>query len=126
MDLVKMKEVGDCGPACLAMVLGKTLEEVVVDFPLRGEQGLTDDDLMRYLAAHGIPALSSMEWPSRVPAILTVPSLNHPGLLHYIFWDGKQILDPSNGEKRYPDDTPQMVINAGCAAPWATAILLWL
>jgi len=126
MHLVKMENPGDCGPACLAMVLDKTLDQVAVDFPDR-HVGVTADQMIAYLAAHGVPAMSSLTWPSsQIPAILTVPSLNHPGLLHYVVWDGKQLLDPSNEARRYPDDLPSFGFPPAVGAFWATVLLLWL
>ena len=127
MNLVKMKRVGDCGAACLAMVLGRTLAEVIGTFPERLKKGIGEREMVDYLSANGVPALSSMEWPSlTVPAILTVPSMNHPGLLHYVVWDGEKVLDPSHEEKRYPDDMPKEILDNEWVPPWATVILLWM
>lgn len=126
MNLVIMKEVGDCGPACLAMVLGKTLEDVTKDFPDRYHRGVSEEEMVGYLADHKVPSLASLVWPHRsVPAILTVPSLNHLGLLHFVVWDGTQILDPSEGPKVYPEDTPLQYKTASIPVPWVSTILLW-
>ena len=127
MKLVQMEMPGDCGPACLAMVLGVSLGDVTPDFPDRRRRGVIDQEMVDYLGSRGVVAIRSMDWPDdRMPAILTVPSLNFPGLLHYTVWDGARLLDPSRGPKRYPDGLdPTGVRPPTCGAFWATAILLW-
>lgn len=88
--------------------------------------GTLPEDLVSVLCDNGVPAVASAEWPSlEVPAILTVPSLNHLGLLHYILWDGTQFLDPSNEELRYPEHSP-LHNNVQLQPQWSTAILMWL
>ena len=75
-----------------------------------------------YLKYYEVPdARESFEWDEKQPAILTVPSLNHLGFLHYIIWDGEQYLDPSNGAKRYPADGP--ALHGKLRVFWAHAIL---
>jgi len=124
MRLVKQKKVGQCGPACLAMVTGMTLEEVMEEV---GDvsYGLNDAQMVDFLMKHNIPAISSTIWPSAaIPAILTVPSLNHIGLLHYVVWDGERFLDPTMGQKEYPGDA-HVLENGREIIAWATAILIW-
>lgn len=124
MDLVKQEQVGDCGPACVAMVLGCTLAEAREQLPKHPTGWTTPSDIIECLAQHGVPAIESLVWPNySVSAILTVPSLNHPGLLHFILWDGEQYLDPTNESKRYPDDVPT-VRDQQLPPQWATVILL--
>lgn len=128
MRLVTQRVLGECGPACVAMVAGVSIDDVMRQVPSL-EFGMNDTEMVNLLAHFGIPALPSIERPSiLIPAILTVPSLNHTGLLHYIVWTGKEgpdILDPTNESKRYPDDMP-MAYKAQNVLPWSSAILLWL
>lgn len=127
MELVKQEKCGDCGPACVAMVLGCSLNEAKEYLRHEDGQGVTSGQIIGCLAGRGVPAIESLEWPTtKIPAILTVPSLNNPGLLHYIVYDGRQILDPSNEAKHYPDDMPGLGDYDGALQlPWTTAILLW-
>ena len=86
---------------------------------------LMDREMVRILKDQGLAdAKASLDWPSfETSAILTVPSLNYSGLLHYIVWDAEaqQYLDPANEPLRYPDDGP--VIAEERTVCWATAIL---
>jgi len=127
MRLVKQQAYGECGLAAAATVLGVDLETVREGFPDACRDGVSEEALAAYLTVHGVPALPSLVWPSlRIPAILTVPSLNHPGVLHFVVWDGERILDPTHEALRYPDDRPDHGRAPGSVAPWASAILLWL
>ena len=135
MKLVTQTAKGECGPACLAMVLEETLTDVMLDFPDCARDGVSDAEMVEYLAKHGVAALSSVTWPcrrcvsqgdsyARVPGIATVPSLNHPGLLHFIVWDGETWLDPSPGPRCYPEDAP--TIRGERTVSWSSVLLLWL
>ena len=133
MRLVQQVKKGECGLACIAMVLGISLEEAdkIAQRVLGtaggcwGEYGLMDREMVRILKDQGLAdAKASLDWPSfETSAILTVPSLNYSGLLHYIVWDAEaqQYLDPANEPLRYPDDGP--VIAEERTVCWATAIL---
>lgn len=126
MTLVPQSTFGECGAACLAMVTGQKLLEVVEELEEGGCRaridGITPDQLLVYLHRHGFPlAREVMAWDSSQPAILTVPSLNHLGFLHFLVWDGENYLDPSNGALRYPDDGP--VLHGKLRVFWATAIV---
>jgi len=126
MKLVKQEEFGQCGAACLAMVLGDPLEDVIAEIEDRtwislSVGGMTDCEIVEHLHKHLVNARIILDWDGQKPAILTVPSLNHRGLLHYIVWDGERYLDPAMGELRYPEDAP--VINGKKTVCWATAIV---
>ena len=124
-ELVMQEKVGDCGPACVAMVLGCSLSRARGILP-RDKNGATySSDIVECLCQNGVPAIESIVWPRcSVPAILTVPSLNHVGLLHFILWDGERYLDTSHEAKRYPHDGP--VVSGELQEPqWSTAILVW-
>lgn len=124
MMLVHMDKMGQCGAACLAMVLGKTLDEVLSEVG-DTSSGLDSHRLIAVLSSHGFAALEITQLPrTDIPVILTVPSLNHRGLLHFIVWDGKEYLDPSRGPLRYPDDG---YVKDGDVMPpqWASAIVFW-
>jgi hypothetical protein len=125
MRLVKQEEFGQCGAACLAMVLGMEFSDVVEELkcvhgPL--EMGLSDDEMIDFLRSHGIACPRAvMDWNGSDPAILTVPSLNSRGFLHYIAWDGERFHDPSEGPLLYPQDAPR--VGGEAMVFWATAIV---
>lgn len=127
MEIVRQKKFGQCGAACLAMVLGEPLSDVVsslekkLNAPLH-EVGVADGEMVEHLRDRGFNhAQVTLEWDGSEPAILTVPSLNHRGILHYIVWDGSEYLDPSNGLLTYPEHAP--VIAGRQQVCWATAIV---
>jgi hypothetical protein len=130
VNLVKMREVGECGPACLATVTGDDLDEIIA-WAKSIERSyayltsaLNDDDMVNYLHTHGYPDAHQVTSVPDPPAILIVPSLNIPGLLHYVVWSDEQvILDPSQGPKLWPDDAP-VVNGERVGIQWATAIVL--
>lgn len=130
MKLVQQRRKGECGPACLAMVLGIELDQAVVEVEKQTGRpcttyGCSDSDMTTVLQAHGLRhARRSLDWfmqgEKPEPAILTVPSLNHAGLLHFVVWDGERYLDPSNEAKRYPEDGPE--IAGERTVSWASLI----
>jgi hypothetical protein len=130
VNLVKMREIGECGPACLATVTGDDLDEIIA-WAKSIERSyayltsaLNDDDMVNYLRMHGYPDAHQVTSVPDPPAILIVPSLNIPGLLHYVVWDNERvILDPSPGPKLWPDDAP-VVNGERVGIQWATAIVL--
>lgn len=117
-----------CGAACCAMAVGKTLEQVLTEAPLSrwpdGQSFMELGDIVRYLARHDvlcglIPSLftngkklaeqkGKLHGPEKLipvvygyrghPAFITVPSVTRQGTLHYVFWDGVHIRDPSASE----------------------------
>lgn len=60
--------------------------------------------------------------PGGRPAILTVPSLNHIGLLHFIVWSGDEYL-PSTGPLMYPGDSP--TVAGRKLAPQVASAIVW-
>jgi hypothetical protein len=128
MELVHQRRKGECGLACLAMVAGCTIEESAELFKDLfpeidpGEVGVTDEEMVVVMRRLAMPNVRrSVDRPDWRSAILTVPSLNHLGLLHYVVWDGERYLDPSPGPLRYPDDGP--VIGGQKTVCWACAII---
>jgi hypothetical protein len=114
------------------MVLDFTLDQVLADYKAAYPQsdperyGVNDDEIVSLLRRHHLRyARSGTVWldppGGKEPAILTVPSLNYAGLLHYVVWDGKQYLDPApEGKLRYPDDGPTIADEK--AVCWASCI----
>lgn len=125
MRHVKMKNAGECGPACFAMVSGVSLETALSKIPV----GCTDLDLVDALRKSGLCAYRTMEWPAAdctgVVAILTVPSLNFPGILHSVVWDGNQILDPSPGPRTYPFEVRNPANQTSLPIQWASLVVVF-
>lgn len=112
--LVKQRSKFDCALACLAMVSGKQYEELFdPEFCARIEQKTTcsGDDLAEAYRRAGfvkdknmrviyigygasVPVIRQMLWGRR--AMIQVPSLNYEGSEHFIYWNGREIFDPSN------------------------------
>lgn len=129
MKLVKQRAFGECGAAAIAMVLNCDIADVVVEIN-RGlarnglslqTDGIAETEMVEYLRMKGRDARAVLQRPDSRPAILTVPSLNHRGLLHFIVWDGERYLDPATGPLLYPDDAP--IIRDKKTVCWASAII---
>ena len=111
--LVQQRTQYDCALACLAMVSGKPYDELWdAEFCERIEKATTctDEDLVEAYRRAGFERDKNMRsvyvgqnvnpiivraliWGRR--AMIQVPSLNHEGSEHFVFWDGRRILDPS-------------------------------
>ena len=128
MRLIKQENFGECGLACLAMVLGQSLDEVRSNARAAGrtveKYGLDSADMIHYLKHFGLTEAREVLERDEQPAILTVPSLNHLGFLHFVVWDGERYLDPSSGPLTYPDNGPEHPDGeSGPQAFWASAII---
>lgn len=112
--LVKQRTNYDCALAVLAMATGKPYEELFdPEFCERVEEAKTcsGDNLDEAYRRAGFVKGETM-WvfhPGVNPnyqlirnllrgrrAMIQVPSLNYEGAEHFIYWDGRQIHDPSN------------------------------
>lgn len=122
--VVKQKNSSDCVICCMAMLSGRTYEEILnlaVDYKIRLEQGcikgVYSKEENEVLAVFGWRCGSMrrkwkvekdgqnfLETIKGIRAILTVPSLNIEGAYHAIYWDGAEIHDPHN-EKTYSKET---------------------
>jgi len=128
MRLVTQRKFGGCGLACVAMVTGASLdavEQAALDLGIVYAQcGIADHELINLLEIFRKRGVTKLLYRTTwEPCILMVPSLNIPGLLHYIVWDGKQYLDPSPGPLRYPDNAP--VIEKVRVPPQAGYVIVW-
>ena len=109
MKTIKQFYQNDCGIACLAMYLRKSYEKVEqlvkdelnITNPIPG-MSMIDLALIMNKNNHNPVLVRTMV--NKVPAILTVPSLGRKKHFHYIYWDGKNIHDPSNFECYSNDD----------------------
>lgn len=104
MKLVQQKDDYSCGVACIAMVTGKPYDEVRA---LVSEHsiGLHPRDVDFLLGQLGVE-YSRLMYPELckcVPHIITVPSLNIVGGLHYVVADVSEgvlcVLDPQRGRE---------------------------
>lgn len=120
--LVPQRSPCDCGVACLAMLTGRDYDDVVavVGDAFDPERGLEseqtalnrlgfsctfqDGEPVGDYIVHSKPfCISSsylrfMLWGRR--ALVTVPSLNYNGGAHMVYFDGRDVFDPST-LKRY-------------------------
>lgn len=114
--LVWQRQRADCAICCLAMLTGRTWEEVRTAIgdawhPRRGlihsesamerlgfAWGLGSTRPNGYVVVVDARALISppLLWGRR--ALLSVPSLNRKGW-HMVYWDGAKLLDPSLGRR---------------------------
>jgi hypothetical protein len=99
---VQQRSPDDCMICALAMLTGRTYEEVVAAavaqnpaFPVHGPMS---HSILRSVAhGWGFMLLSGiyMLWGS--PGIVGVLSPDIPGTGHAVFWDGEKIIDPKPG-----------------------------
>lgn len=119
---VQQKTSNDCMLACIAMAAGKTWEEVWdqtwLDRVCKA-QGASDEFTKEALEHAGFHPyvngdVGKIVWTINVwnhfsredflqrllsgrRAIISVPSLNHYGGWHVVFWDGHKLFDPNKG-----------------------------
>lgn len=122
--LVQQRTTSDCSICCFAMALGRTYEDVIATVgphfdPAKGlanEYEALKDLGLKCKFENGEPTdeteflvkrrdwcihpqmIRSWCWGRR--AIITVPSLNIEDGFHVVYYDGKDLFDPSR-EKRY-------------------------
>lgn len=108
--MIKQKTQFDCGVACLAMFANKTYEEIEAviaftlpkrKFPINGMNNEEIAIVLNYLDYTPIQVHTILD---NSPAICAVPSLGSQKAFHFIYWDGKEIHDPSNFEVYTTDD----------------------
>lgn len=119
-EFVKQKDDYDCALCAFTMAAGNNYDaireklgpEFIADVQTR--KGSYGEHLQRILEVNGfdywklIPLYVTDEirrtkqwiWGRR--AVLQVPSLNHEGRQHLVYWDGVRLYDPSN-LNMYPD-----------------------
>jgi len=109
MTTIKQRLDGDCAVCATAMFLGKTYDEIVDLFPEakdgfpHGTHGEVDVCLHFgiMLECVHVPGVKVeyegyYDWDKSQPAMIAVMSQNRLDTLHSIYWDGKEIHDPSN------------------------------
>ena len=103
--IVLQRTLSDCMTCCLAMLAGRSYEEVTQAaqsiFPGHEAGGLLTHSLMRRIShAWGLALLSSIYMDWRYPGIVGVVSLTIENCGHALFWDGDRLIDPG-GSGRY-------------------------
>lgn len=115
MNIIRQTEPGLCLAACVAMIVGDSLENVVNSTRiLKSEDGvrfLPDNEAIKFLASrmlcYGLRLAPGTEVTKDIdsfnvtvsldiPAILAVKSKNFEGFNHAVVWDNQRrmILDP--------------------------------
>jgi hypothetical protein len=113
MIQVKQRAVYDCVLASLAMATGKDYDSMWPDefrADIEAKHGTFGESLDRAYALAGLTAkvdlrscyvgglargvVATILWGRR--AMIQVPSLNHEGAQHVVYWDGAALHDPSN------------------------------
>lgn len=99
---IQQRMPADCAVACLAMLLGKSYEDIASHCNghelVRHGLGWHREQHIAGLfnAKLEVVDISLVNW--KRAAILTVPSLNDGrGQTHAVYWDGKRVWDPQKG-----------------------------
>lgn len=103
-QLVTQPTPWSCTHACLSMVSGVPVQDIIDEF---GEGGMTYKDELKWLVRHDIlpaPCLNVGNllhpFPMHGVYIISAPSLNMPGKEHslvVVVGKGYQVLDPNTG-----------------------------
>ena len=108
--LIQQKDGYGCGIACLAMIAGKTYDEVAVDFPRINETfGMTFHDADAWLVDHGFAL--TRKWMFKRGNVKVTPWPPHPwakthlvtvvrdAASHFVvLLEDGTVLDPVSGE----------------------------
>lgn len=100
MSLIRQRHQQDCGVACLAMFMGKSYgwTEAFLALKLKRNvpiEGMNNVELAKILKMNGYEPMQMFTLCRDIPAIVSVPSLGNKKSFHYVYWDGKNIKDPS-------------------------------
>jgi ABC-type bacteriocin/lantibiotic exporter with double-glycine peptidase domain len=101
VTLIKQRNSGDCGVACLAMFMGVPYEtsEYLVQEDLKRRtpvDGMNNVELAKILKSCGYEPMQVFTLLPNTPAILSVPAIGkNRKAFHYIYWNGEKIYDPS-------------------------------
>jgi len=122
-NTIKQRYGTDCGVACLAMFYGQTYEEAEyrISEVLKRKPPIhfmNNVEIAKVMRTHISSPIQLYTILNGVPAILSVPSLMSKKKFHFVYWDGKDIHDPSNYEcyetKDFKNDLP-MADSIACA-----------
>jgi hypothetical protein len=111
--VTKQKHASDCALACLAMISGKDYDKIFSKKLIKAIEKAgtaTGDNLdsayvaagyikdktykVIYTAQDNVNTVQTMIWKRK--ALLQVDSLNYEGGMHLIYWNGEELIDPSN------------------------------
>jgi hypothetical protein len=117
---IEQRNSSDCGICCIAMALALPYEEVLaaahdcwsVENGLKSESKVLERLGLNGSFFNGHPCGDFVCFHSDIlsphfflnfaygrRALMTVPSLNHEGLWHMVYWDGTDVHDPSRFKK---------------------------
>jgi hypothetical protein len=119
-QMIEQRRPTDCGVCCLAMALGvpwETIEEAIPEdiVDIVREKGMVDEYIHSILSSLGY--INDIDYTKRVWSLnwstmgfarnmlwgrrcmIQVRSINYQDGYHLIYWDGKELLDPSVGNK---------------------------
>lgn len=102
LKLQEMRYDGDCGLACVAMMLEIPYEDLEREyFPDKPCHGMSDDVALKIMAEKGLRCVSLPYYiPTADRQMVVVASLNLPGHHHFVVLDeGQRVLDPSRKQK---------------------------
>lgn len=107
MVIVKQRSNNDCSVCCLAMATGESYETVLNNLQDKARENLkkgvgllfTEDMFLLEKLGFDFEGFWAPYNLNKNGAIIMVPSLNFDDKKHVVFWDGKNILDPSNSKK---------------------------
>lgn len=125
--MIKQSQDFDCALACTGMVLNKDPKEIFTpEFYAKVEEekgttmkealtqaGLTDGVDFDTVYVGSVGSIGNvrmlLNWRK---AVLQVPSLNNRRAMHFVYWDGQELYDPSNKQVYHWIDQcmPQHVI----------------
>lgn len=106
--MLKQRNNYDCGICCLAMAFGVSYEQMRDRAGVVDSRGLSDETEERIIRSFGYGFRSFYKWwyeknggnfwreLKNKRALISLPSLNLEGEYHLVYWDGKNLLDPSN------------------------------
>lgn len=101
IEFIEQRKKTDCGVACLAMLMGRLYDEILVLFPKfkKTKNGLFPEDILDVLEDSGYYYNEINKMPMKGVALVAI-AWKDPDLSgHYVVWDSKrkQFLDPLHG-----------------------------
>jgi len=116
MELINQRTNFDCTAAALAMFFGYKYDDFLSKYfaDYKFDRPVSYGEELKIFHSEGARYINVPTWTMpKCKCIAVVPSMNWPGKLHSVFYDGENLFDPQanrEGKKHYDNPNKDFVI----------------